>query len=223
MDINYLLVSIVIILLICIIRGASKGILRIVFGLIGWIFLICFVNYGSEFVSNYMTDKTGIPELVQESIDNHLHKRYLDSEEKEVGSGENAVMVVVPEYIKEKIVESVRTSIDATISFIASELTLTAIKGISIILCVIVGILIIFIIDKIIKTIGLVPGVKDVNRLLGILAGFGEGMIIVWLLMFIADCFPSSAIGAFVLENLNDDQLLAFIHNNNIIKGIIGS
>ena len=222
MEINYLLIAIIIILLICIIRGATKGMLRIIFGLVSWIFIICFVNYGSEFVSGYISTSTALPQTIQTNIDNHLHERYRVSEEEEAGSGEDAVMKIVPANIKNKVLESVQTSIDMTISLIATELALAAIKGFSTILCVVVGVLLIFILDKIIKAIGFVPGVKDVNRLLGIIAGLVEGLLIIWLLMFIADCFPTSSIGRFVRENAQSNQVIYWVYSNNVIERIIG-
>ena len=53
MELNYLLIAFAIILLICVIRGATRGMLRIVFGLVAWIFLICFVNFGSDIFCSY--------------------------------------------------------------------------------------------------------------------------------------------------------------------------
>ena len=222
MELNYLLIIFVIVMLFCIIRGARKGMLRIIFGLCAWILLICFVNYGTAIAASYIEASTSVPTFIEERLDIHLHERYTKAEEKEAGTGENAVMVLVPERLKATIEESIQESIDIAINIIAEELTKAAIKGISTILCVILGIIIIFILDKIIKAIGFVPGVKDVNRLLGIIAGFLEGMLIIWLVMFIADCFPASVMGRFVIDNSENDQILYFIYQNNIIERIIG-
>lgn len=221
MEINYLLIACAVILLACIIRGARKGMLRIIFGIIAWVFLICFINYGSGMVASYIQGNTDIPISIQQNIGNHLHERYNSAEEKEAGTGEEAVLSVVPNTIKNEIVESIQESIDATIGIIAEELTSAAIKGISTILCVIIGIFIIFVVDKIIKALGFVPGVRDVNRLFGMLAGLFEGLLVIWVIMYIADCFPASAVGRFVINNLENDQLLIFIYQNNIIKEII--
>lgn len=222
MEINYLLIITALILLFCVIRGARRGMLRIVFGIIAWVFLICFVNYGSNFIDNYISTSTQVPYTIQEGIVSHLTERYTASEEQEVGTGEEAVMSMVPSSIKEEITESVQNSIDATIRFIAEELTDAAINGISTIIAVLIGILVIYIIDKIIRGIGLVPGIKDVNRLLGVVAGLLEGMLAIWLLMYIASCFPASAVGQFVIQNVEKDQLLYFVYENNIIARIIG-
>ncbi len=222
MELNYLLIIFALLMLFCVIRGATKGMLRIAFGLCAWIFLICFVNYGAGIAASYIETSTSVPTFIEDRLDVHLHERYTKAEEKEAGSGQDAVMVIVPAKIKDEIMESIQESIDIAIKLIAQELAKAAIKGISTILCVILGIILIIILDKLIKAIGLVPGVRDVNRLLGVIAGLMEGMLVIWLIMYIADCFSASVMGRFVIDNSENNQILYFIYQNNIIERIIG-
>ena len=220
MDINYFLIIAIIIMVICVIRGMSKGIIRIIYGVVSWIFLIWFVNFACTYVSDYLNYNTSLSDTVQESINTHLHDRYNTSEVAEEGTGEAAVLAVVPFYLQDKITEAITTSVEAAITLISVELTDAAIKGIATIISVVAGILIIFILDKLIKLVGLVPGVRDVNKLLGFLAGFAEGMLIIWLCMYIADCFPATDFGRFVIDNTTADPILGFVYQINIIEKI---
>ena len=222
MEVNYLLIVCAVIMLICVIRGATKGMLRIVFGLVAWIALICFVNFGSEYVSNYIYNRTEVTQMINERIAEHLKERYNESEENEAGSGQESIIIMVPSNIREKIDQTVQSSIDSTISVVASELTFITIRGISIVISLVVGAILLYIISRIIVALGYAPGIRDVNRLLGIIAGLIEGMLIIWLIMFIADCFPASALGYFVANNVENDQILFSIYQNNLIERIIG-
>ena len=222
MEINYLLVIFGIILLISIIRGATKGMLRIVFGIVAWVMLILFVNYGSTYVHDYINVNTQIPVVVQEKINERLHDKYTLSEEEQAGTGEDAVLFSVPARIRNKVMETVRNSVEETITLIALELTDAAIKGISTIICVVAGILLLIIIDKLLKLIGLVPGIHGFNRTLGIVAGLLEGLLIIWLLMYIADCFPTTTYGEFIHEYTESSQILLVLKETNIIARIIG-
>ena len=222
MEINYLLVIFAIILLISVIRGATKGMLRIVFGVVSWIMLILFVNYGSTYVHDYININTQIPYVVQEKINERLHDKYTVSEEEEAGTGENAVLNSVPTTIRNKVLETVRNSVEETLTAIAVELTDAAIKGISTIICVVAGILLLFLIDKLLKLVGLAPGIHEVNKTLGIVAGLLEGLLIIWLLMYIADCFPTTTYGEFIHEYTESSQILIMLKEFNIIARIIG-
>jgi len=222
MEINYLLVIFAIILLISVIRGATKGMLRIVFGVVSWIMLILFVNYGSTYVHDYININTQIPYVVQEKISERLHDKYTVSEEEEAGTGEDAVLYSVPTTIRNKVLETVRNSVEETLTAIAVELTDAAIKGISTIICVVAGILLLFLIDKLLQLVGLAPGIHGVNKTLGIVAGLLEGLLIIWLLMYIADCFPTTTYGEFIHEYTESSQILIMLKEFNIIARIIG-
>ena len=222
MEINYLLIFLAVIMIFCTIRGARKGVLRLIYGLIAWIFLICFINYAGTFLENYFTSTTTVPDTIQEKISDYLLDRYNNTESVNEGTGEAALYAIVPPSIRDNITESVQSSIEATITAISKELTTTAIRGLSTIIAIIIGVLIIYIISRAIQLLGLMPGIKDVNRLFGLIAGFIEGLLVIWLLMFVADCFPASSFGQFFIQNVERDQMIYFIYQNNIIEQIIG-
>ena len=129
---------------------------------------------------------------------------------------------IVPAAIKDKVNDSIQTSIDATITLISKELSDTAIHGISMLIALIVGTLALFLISKVIRLIGFVPGIRDVNRLLGIIAGFIEGLLITWLCMYLANCFSTMDLSIYIVEKIKVEPILSYIYENNIIERIIG-
>ncbi|SDH67131.1 Colicin V production protein [Pseudobutyrivibrio sp. 49] len=212
----------ILLMLFCIIRGAKRGMLKIVYGLVSWIFLICFVNFACGVVSDYLNVNTPIPTMVQESIVTHLKDKYISSEQEEEGTGEDAVMKLVPASVQEKLDETIQTSIDTTIQFISAELSETAIHGIAMVISVIAGSLALFLLSRAIELLGFVPGIRGVNRSLGVLAGFGEGILITWVCMYLANCFPTTQLGSFIIEKTEAEPILTVLYNANIIERIIG-
>ena len=124
------------------VRGAHRGMIRIIYSLVAWIFLLLFVNYGKVYVADYIKIHTEIPTRVENAIDGHLHTKYEHSEAEEVGSGRDAVLYIVPEFAKDDIETSIENSIDNIIKAVAKELSDAAINGISNILLIAVGIII---------------------------------------------------------------------------------
>jgi uncharacterized membrane protein required for colicin V production len=219
---NPVLIAFLILMLVCILRGLHKGMLSIVFGMISWIFIIWFINFTFGEVSNYLHESTNIPVFVQESIAGNLTKKYEASETEKEGTGEDAMLKIVPASIKDKIDEGIHNTVESTISFISKELSDTAIRGISIIISMLVGALVVFLLRRLIFYIGRVPGIRGVNRTLGFAAGFLEGMLITWLIMYLADCFPTTDWGHYVLDNIAVDPLLTHVYQMNVITRIIG-
>ena len=52
---NPMLITFVVIMLICMIRGARKGMLRIIYGVISWVLLLVFVNMACDYISDYFS------------------------------------------------------------------------------------------------------------------------------------------------------------------------
>ena len=219
---NPVFIIFIVLMAYCTIKGAMKGMLIIIYRMISWIFLICFINYACGFVTDYINNDTVIPFVIQEKISDHLLEKYQLSEQEEEGSGDDAVLDIVPAAIKDKVNDSIQTSIDATITLISKELSDTAIHGISMLIALIVGTLALFLISKVIRFIGFVPGIRDVNRLLGIIAGFIEGLLITWLCMYLANCFSTMDLSIYIVEKIKVEPILSYIYENNIIERIIG-
>lgn len=222
MTFNYLLIIILLLALVCMIHGASKGILSIIYGMLSWIFVFWFISFASPFVSDTLVNQTDISATIQERIEENLHNKYENSEEKESGTGTEAVLNLIPATIKEAVNDSVQSSIDAMITALAVELTAAAIKGISSILTVIIACILVWLVGRLVFLIGKAPGLRTINKWLGIAAGLIEALLITWLVMYIADCFPASALGEFIISNAQADQILEYIYSNNLLETIIG-
>lgn len=219
---NPLLISFILVMAFCIIRGARKGIMRIIYGMISWILLLWFVSTACGYISEYLNVNTQIPTIVQQSIFSNLQEKYNATESVEEGTGLSAVMQILPEDLRATIDQTIHNSIEVTIQNISSKLSENAIRGISTIISVLLGVLLLFILDRLIKLLGNIPGVNGVNTALGVAAGFVEGLLITWLCMYLADCFPASSFGQFVLSNCNQNQFMNYVYQINLIKQIIG-
>ncbi|MCR5416099.1 MAG: CvpA family protein [Pseudobutyrivibrio sp.] len=222
MAINYLLILFLILLIYCCIHGARTGMLNIIYGLVAWIFAIWFIHAAGPYITTVLETNTTISTNIEETINNSLQTKYQESEENQQGTGEDAVMALIPSTIKDNIETEVQSSIDATIAAIAKELTYSAMQGLATLISIIIAFIAVFIVGKIIRLIGGIPGLRSINKFFGIFAGFIEALMIIWFIMFIADCFPASAYGQFVIGYAQSDQMLNYIYMNNIIKGIVG-
>lgn len=219
---NPLVIIFILMMLFCIIRGARKGILRIIYGMVSWILLIWFVNIACGYIADYLNVSTPLPTVIQEHIFSNLQDKYNNTESIETGTGMDAVMNLIPDTIRDGIDNTIHNSVEATIQAITTELSETAIKGISIIISVIVGVLILFLLDKLINLLGNLPGIYNINLILGIFAGFVEGLLVTWLCMYLADCFPTTLLGQFIIKNSASNDFMNYIYQVNIIEQIIG-
>ena len=221
MAINALVIIFLIIILICALSGVNKGMLRTIFSLIAWILLLWFINYSSPLISEYITQNTVISQTMESSITDSLKTKYDNAERVEAGSGQDKILYLLPTNIKNKISDTIKDSINAVIGFVAKELAQSAISGLSVILALIVGIVIIKLIDLILKAVTKIPGLSAVDRLMGLIVGLVKGLLLIWIILLLADCFPATALGSYIITSCQENSILLFLYENNGVNNII--
>ena len=90
-------------MIFCIVRGAKKGMLRIIYGLISWILLLWFVNTACGYISDYLNVNTSIPTIMQEAILSNISERYEENEQTQQGTGIEGVVNILPYSVRERI------------------------------------------------------------------------------------------------------------------------
>ncbi len=221
MTINALVIIFLILALICALSGVNKGMLRTIFSLIAWILLLWFINYSSPLISAYIVDNTAISQTIESQISDSLKTKYDNAELKEAGSGQDRILLLIPSNIKNEISDTIEDSVDTVIEFVAKELTQSAVNGLSVILALVVGFIIIKLIDLILKAVTKIPGLSALDRVLGLIVGLVKGLLLIWLILFIADCFPATALGSYIISSCQDNSVLLYLYEYNGISNII--
>lgn len=215
---NYFFIICILIMFACFIAGTHRGMLKIIYGIIAWVFVFWFVNFANPYVLEALNEHTNIEVVINEKITERLELKYEESEKEEEGSGKMAVYNIIPLTLRESFNEIVKDSVDKFIETVASAFTDLAMKGVAAVLSIILAYLIIWLIGKILILVNFMPGLNQVNRLLGGITGLLEGLLIIWIIMFVADMFPTSLIGQVVVENVSSNEILLTIYDNNFIK-----
>ena len=222
MTFNFLLLIYILLTVFCVFRGLKKGLVGIVFSIIGWIFVLVFINIATPYIDEAIHNRTEVDEHINERLVEQLEHKYEISEEEEEGSGTGAVIETLPERIKNEVIESVNESIEMVIRAVAGELTDTAVHGIAIVIAIIIGAIVLHLLYQLLELIFRLPVLREINRLFGFFGGFLESTLIMWIMMFLADCFSATTIGGLIIDMSQSDTILSIIYSHNIIESIIG-
>lgn len=65
--------------------------------------------------------------------------------------------------------------------------------------------------------IGRLPVLKQANHITGCIVGIIEGMVIIWMLFAITSVFAYTDYGASIISCINDNKILTWINDNNLI------
>lgn len=215
------IVAVIIMIFLCY-RGYKKGLLYVVFGVIAMIFMVLFTAIAEPTVTIFIRENTPIEENLHKLIEEDLEKRADTIIIENGGAGAEDFINALPEALSSRINETANTAKDTVIETTADALCYRALTGMSSILTMIAGIVIVLIVRAIVLAIGRAPVIRGINKFLGFIAGFAEGIMVIWVILFFASRFVSSTLGHTIIEDCGENFVLAYLYNFNPIVWFLG-
>ncbi len=229
---NYVLIAVLAILIVCTIMGFSKGIMKMIFetgALIAALLLAILIS--PMIAKAFQSNDTVMQSLTTKISDvmnlEELADKLPDTEEFLEG-------VNLPEVIKEKIVttefleklnlnETKDNMTQKLAAAISEFLAKTIIYSLSFLGVYLLATLAIFLLGKFVDLLSKVPIIKQANKLGGLALGFVEGLLLVWILFALLTAISGTAAGQTVLGYITENKFLSFLYNNNIPMNFITS
>lgn len=224
---NWVLILTVILIAWNIVRGYSHGILRMIYSLIAWILILVIVSWATPHVSAYLSQHTSIEADIQErcrdQLGNIVEKQGAQSSNSELLQ---AMGIKLPDAVvdtlfgKDNLADSLleTTGMYDLVSHKLSELALT---GISFVLVLIAVTIIFHLILQLIKVVEKLPVINGANRLLGAAGGLIKGIVLIWIIFAIVALNSTNGLGATIISYIYESKFLQVIYENNIILVIL--
>ncbi len=240
MEINGLFIVVIVIFVAFMVLGYMRGVLGIIFGVASWVFLFFFVNWAgpqvfdnlkdtqvekdiATYVYEYLDEKTddtvtdlnidlnaGIDTLSDELFDKYgimIPKELLSSSKDAVEESD------VAEVVKEGA-EDARASLLLSLTVIVTGAIL---NGLSIVISVVIGFVICFVVSLLIRIIRKAPMLGEANRAIGVVFGVFEGLLVVWVLMYIVSISAATDFGQQMMQQIDNNMILKFLYDYNQI------
>ncbi|MCR5107148.1 MAG: CvpA family protein [Lachnospiraceae bacterium] len=228
-EVNWLFVVITGLFAFFMIYGYSRGFLRIAVSIVSMVFVIILVTYLSPLISNSLleneTTYNSIFDKVTEVFKDANSKSRNITKEEQTTTIESYPLpeLMITDLIRhntEEMYETLKVKIFE--EYISGYLTTLIIKAGTFAILFILFRIIMRIIISATSIISRIPIIKGFNKTLGLLAGFLEALIIVWVFFFILIMFMGNPVADSLLSDINSSSLLSALFNANILYGIIG-
>lgn len=217
-----------IIMVICIIAGLTiysyhRGFVKSALSMTLFLITILLVNLVNPYVTEFIMEQTPLYENIKESC-MELYTPKNQQEIQTTGSDEEIInSYPIANILKKKIIKDNNVAqyqllnVSAIEEYIAAYIAKTIISSAAyIITFILVSILLrVFMVGLDILTHLLV--LKEINKAVGAVLGFAEGLIIVWLVFVAADIFGTTEFGISVQQQISSNALLQFLSDNNVI------
>ncbi len=231
-----------IIFLLLFFRGIQKGILGMLIGIITWVLVIALSAWLYPTIETAFQNSNNLAAKMQETADNQVTKQEeklgLDQWLQSITSASDAQSenlkekgLVLPSFMADKYnsaiedganaVDNAVTSVSESVhNALVDTLSEYLLKGLALIVTILILVLIVAIVTNVIKLIGHLPVLRTTSRLLGGLVGAFEGLLVIWLVIYIAEHFAMTALGSLILQDVNQNPVLQVLNTYNVFKFI---
>lgn len=230
---NMLLIGVAAFMALCIFNGYRKGFLKIALSMAALVGTIIIVSILNPYVSKFLLNNTGLYEVLHESTSEFVTEIFDAKIDTEIRTRTDEVLAIdhltLPKSIREKLIEDNNSVIydalgvsefEEYISRYLACMILNAISFIGTLMIAGFAVKVIFVMADIIEK---VPGVKGMNKLAGMLLGFLQGIIIIWVACLVVTAFGATKTGQEILAMIQDSVILSFIYNNNCLLLLVGN
>lgn len=223
MMIDWLLILVIAILVTLTYYSYRRGFVKSALSMTMFIITIILVNFINPFVTEFIMEQTPIYENIKNSCmeiytpENHVEIASTGTDEEIINS------YPIAEILKEKMIEDNNPEnyqlfdVTAIQEYVAAYIAKTIISSASYIISFIIVSIALRMLMTTLDILTRLPVLKEINQTVGAVLGFGEGLLIVWLLFVAAEIFSTTTFGISVQTQINGNPILKFISDYNII------
>jgi hypothetical protein len=214
-------------MLIFIIRGYKRGFFKSAVSAIGIVLAVFLTGVLYPWVNTMLHNYTGIDDLVRTQVSERLH---IEESINEMTRNEEVDFIDnlnLPETIKKQLIENsnaeeyVELGVKNFSDFVVVYITDIVVKGIAYIITYVLVFLIIIILCAATHIANYIPIVKSINKVGGVVFGFCQGMVVVWLLMGLITVFSIFQWASLLMKMIDDSWILSNIYKNDIFLKIV--
>lgn len=226
--VNFLLVAVLAVFFFCMVQGYNKGFLRIIVSLIGTILIIGAVIFVSPYISDFLINKSSAYDSVKITMMDVFKE---DNSKLDNSDPINQQLTIesynVPEILKNALIKNNNADVYKELmvnifeDYVSGYLARLIIKGLSFVGIYLILKIVLWLALKSVDIISKIPVIKGFNKFLGLIVGFINALIIVWLFFIVIVVFMGNDAGAKLMEEVYKSKILLFLFNENVLMGFI--
>ncbi|MFQ9933202.1 MAG: CvpA family protein [Lachnospiraceae bacterium] len=208
-----LLIGVILFLAVMAAYGYKRGFVRIVLSMLAMIVTIILASVLTIPVSGFIKE-TSVGEGIRASVEEMV-------EGADIIDAESINNLDLPKSMLEPIAEGAESTQQAIGTYVADALTDTIINSLTFLILVIVIYIILKIVIAALDVVTKLPVLNSINKGAGAVIGLVQGLLFVWVGCLVLAACSDKPWAQEAFRQINDNELLSFIYNNNMIIWII--
>lgn len=206
----------IIILLVYILKGWIKGFIKTIFSMFAIIVSIICAMIISPYVSNIIQKNENMSNYIHKEISNLLD---LEKDNKKLEIQDIQLPQVIQDILIDNNTKDIynNLNVETLQDYIIEYLYLMIINILSFLITYLIIYIALLILITILDLISKLPLINGVNKIAGIIVGFVQGLIVIWILGIFLTIFGKPIFGADIYNTINSSFIFNIVYNNNIL------
>ncbi len=232
MVINAFLIIVALILIGCTVLGGIKGFVHTIFTMFSLFIIIMLTGVLSPYVADYINGHTDVPKSIHSKVEEKINLKEKISSDSSANRNDLIDKMDMPEQLKEVIKEKSQAAGDAfsatteaasekLVTGIYDRITDLIVSAIAYLFTFAVVGVIVLIAGILLDIVSKLPGIKQANAILGVIVGFIQGYLAVSVVYIAAVAFAATELGASVISQVAESEILTWFYNHNIVVDIV--
>lgn len=221
---QWVLILVAAILLLHILNGRRRGLVKTVFSLFSVIVAMVVTATVAPMLSKQLQNNETVYVFVEDKVTASLDVYIEDMEESSVAVQNEVIQgLPLPEAVKDMLVENKNAevyqamAVEGLRDYVIKYITGVVINAGSFIVVFIVVNIAIRILAVLLDIISKLPVLNTLNKTGGAVIGFLQGMLVIWLLCIVLMAFSSTELAQDVYGQINASKILTYIYDNNLL------
>lgn len=110
---------------------------------------------------------------------------------------------------------------DVFFTWVLEDINLIGIRILVIVILYVILMLAIKFVIAALKILAKLPLIKEGNKILGVVAGMVQGLLLIWAFLAIVQVFQGTGLGVQMLPMIKESRVISFLYDNNLITYVI--
>lgn len=222
---NILTIIILLILLLFALKGYRKGFIRTLVSMCSFLIAAVLVYFATPYISDFLKQNTPIYNYVEEKCQEAFVTDELPEGEEQPGKLWQTQMIEgleLPEALEKQLLHNnnkagyEKLAIDSFNQYISGYMANLILNLITYVVAFLVVMIFLRAVVMALDAIAQIPVLHGINRLLGLLLGSLQGLIIVWLIFLGITIFSSTEGGKQMMSMIYESPVLSFLYDTNL-------
>ncbi len=226
---NFVLIIAVLIIIVSAFAGLGRGFIKSIFAtfslVVAVVLAVQIMPYGTNLLKNTGL-YTSINDSIQASFDDQLATAAggVSQQMEAIDEMDN-----VPDFIKDLLKTNNNADIYEALGisefseYVSNYITCLILNAISLIVSFLIIYIILRIAGYFLDMLSRIPIVNGLNKIGGLIFGFLNGVVYLWLACIIVTIFSTTSWGQYIFSQINDSVFLSFIYNNNYLLELMAN